>query len=701
MTTATTERLDSETATSAETDRPLDEREVLEELGNLPLTEKAQDYHPENIYVPPVLPEKRFEDSPEKNLETIIEDSSSERIDSIVLDRRENDPTARVTAEKVDATLEKARKGLGEYEKAKAAAKEQLAIDDERKNVDRQFSTAEQDQVTESKQDIVSDIRELIASLEGQTTRVEAVEQKISDLEQDIDEVRYRLDSGLYITDLEAEAMAKDGKKGLAHKLKSRFSYSYRTEEVEQYRQKTVADLEKELALQQGRLSEESSEAEQTNQDLEALIFGDIPASEIKSKVTETLGQIRQLDGEFKEARKSGKEPAELIDQALGIDALDTSLQVRIDGILSRVEQLKNSGDFQKLPRNLQEVLTHSINLEYMMNELKRARSINIDGSVIPREEILDRYARNRTADIINDFFKEQIYGSEMCEPNMSDELKFTPTVEQLKAVETLMSDGVTVWSDIIEIFYKSRARLELIANADLSYIAHVSTVNRALEIIESGGIKSPDILAAERGGETRDYANSPNGKHSGIVGESYFTLNDIERTYLGTDRYDSEYHFKHMIDDPKGELGAIFVGNLGVIGTEKAWYMRQNSQGKSRGAEEVVLKMDAPVPVEEMYIFIEDGPKAIEVYANALAKSGRSEEWIKEHLVPIKGVRNHGYGGQIGEGNSGRDIIYQTCIRRGILGQTDKEYVPLPEAVVQSQTNGGTAQTYRLKRAS
>jgi hypothetical protein len=411
-----------------------------------------------------------------------------------------------------------------------------------------------------------------------------------------------------------------------------------------------------------------------------------------------TIEKIKQLDDELK---KSGKEPIELLDSALSIDSLDTSLQSRIDTILSRVKLLKDSGDFKKLPTDLQNTLTNNLNLEYIMGELKKTRSISKDGSVISREMVLDQYAKSEASNMIDNFFKEQVYGDNMCDPIMSDELKFTPTIEQLQAVEALMSDGVTLETRTIEVFSHSRERLELVANADRSFIAHVSTVNRALQIIESGGIKSPDMIATERGGEARDYANSPHGRQSGIVGESYFTLNNFECAYIATSRYDSKYRFENMIDNPEGDLGAVFVSNFGVIGSEKAWYMRQNSQGKPNGAEEVVIIMDSPLPIDEMYIFIEDTPKAVEFYTDALTKSGRTKEWIKEHLVPIKGIKTPSYGRNIGNGQGGRDVIYRECIARGILGQSSDKYVPILGETVKSQTNGSMAQTYKLKNVS
>jgi hypothetical protein len=701
MSTTTLESIETETDASSEAEKFVDKPEAIEKTDDISLVERSLNQGPDDEYVPPVLPEKEFTASPETILSFTLESPSAERIDAIILGERENDPTTIEVAEKIDTTLEQARNNLVEYEKAKAVAKDQLAVDSERKNVDQQFITAAQGPEQEVKQDIVASAKELIASFEDQTARQEATRLKIRALEQDIDDVTFRLESAFAMTEEEDEAMAKDGKKGLGSKLKSRFSYTHRTEELEQFRQKTIESLGKELASQKSSLSSESEEAEKTHQKLESMIFGDIPAKDFETTARSTIEQIRQLDKEFSESRKAGKKPSELIDAILNIDSLDASFQNRIDTILSRVEQLKDSGDIQKLPSDLREILTFHLNLEYIKSELKRARSTSKDGSPIAREEELDQYARNSASDMINSYFIKQIYGEDMCFAHKSDELKFTPTCEQLQVIGALMSDGVTVDAKIIETFSRSRERLELVANADRSYIAHVSTINRAMQVIESGGILSPDMIAANRGGEAKDYANSPHGNQSGIVGESYFSLNDIETTYLGTDRYDSKYRFEHMIDDPKGELGAVFVGNFGVIGSEKEWYMQQNSQSKFKGAEEVVLKMDSPLPVEEMHIFIEDTPRAVEIYANALAKSGRSEDWIKEHLVPVKGIRDHNYGGQIGQRRGGGDIIYQACVDRKILGQTDKEYVPHPEAMVRSQTNGGTVQTYKLKATS
>ncbi len=701
MATTTLESIGNKTEASSETERFVDKLEAIEKPDSTSLFERGLDQGSDDEYVPPVLPEKEFPASPETILSLTIESPSAERIDSIILGERENDPTTIEMVEKIDSTLEKARKDLKEYEKAKTSAKVQLAVDSERKNVDQQFSTTEQGPELEAKQDTVPSAGELIASFDSQTALKEALELKIRDLKQDVEDARGRLDSGQYVTEEEGEAMAKDGKKGLAHKLKSRFSYTYRSEEIEQYRQKNIDGLEKELVMQEASLQEESAEAEKTHRKLERMIFGDIPAKDLETTVKSSIEQIKQLDGEFKESRVAGKEPSELIDAILKIDMLDSTMQTKIDMILSRVEQLKDSGDFKKLPKDLQETLEHSLNLKYRMDELKRARSKSEDGSDISREEVLDQYAKNKASNMINSFFKERVYWTDDLHPIMSDELKFTPTSEQLQVIETLMSSGVSVDTKIIETFSKSRERLELVANADRSYIAHVSTVNRALQIIESGGIKSPDMIASDKGGEAKDYANSPHGNRSGIVGESYFSLNDIETTYLGTDRYDSENKFEGMIDDKSGELGAVFVGNFGGIGSEKAWYMRQNSQGKFDGAEEVTLKMDSPLPIDEMYVFIEDTPKAVEIYANALAKSGRSDEWIKEHLVPIKGIRNHSYGGQIGQRHGGGDIIYKECLSRGILGQSGDKYTPIPGETVRSQTNGDRAQTYKLKTVS
>lgn len=618
----------------------------------LDLADSLPEYKPPKIQQISSLREYSFEGA----LDHCINYEGAELIDAIISSQRELDSSV---SDEVTAAIKKTQNHLIQLHARELGA----TVDTDNQDVVEAFSQIEKTpkdplDITVLKTTICR-LKELKSAEEVVTTQLENVRRwHERNVTTDLSELDER------------QAREKEG--GFGHKIKFALSSGYRANKTDEHKTSRLEQADQTLLNSEKSKISATLASGQAEDVIGQLFTGGIELEE-SLKYVETLttefwhSRWKNLDDKSDEALVNATQLSQIW------KALD-SFKKLING---NIQTARESRMYEEVPEQVRKKVTVLLEKIDTVTETEDKTLENVKKTHL--KEISDSFCH----DIYEKGYDCNPYNGDLFRYK-SDELRYVPTVAELQMIKKLIEDGVEPYS-LLEVFLRSRARLELVARADGSYISHTTNVDSALMIIESGAIMSPDMVAGLKGGDPRQYSHSPAGSFSALMDEAYMTLNDYESSYLSI-----------YPKDPTGRFGAIFVGNFGEIGQTRDWYWQQNSQSKPQGAEEVIIRLGKePLSIDPFYIVIKDDPEVIKLYTDHLLKSGKSQEWIDGHLLSTK----NRYGSRDDMGVT----IQETLREKGITGRNKRKlYIPRFIGNITGGTHGNTdIASFRLQEMS